>query len=225
MQCVPLVKDENYQSSYLRLVEYRGCVLNKDSVTSGTMDKIRKFKVRPTDVFVSSFPKSGTTWLQEVVYMWTKYSDASYPNENFSFKWETPTCPHPASIAPLFLEEKRGTNRTFSFEYKVWIGHYRVFKNVDNDVPPRRHIFHFASHKHGSAEPECCRLLFKRDAFQTVQVASHINITIGNQKGRLSIVHCIRVFRKQSTSMFTTTFKCLLCQLNCTTCWKTYSYP
>jgi len=68
MQCVPLVKDENYRSNYLRLVEYRGCVLNKDSVTSGTMDKIRKFKVRPTDVFVSSFPKSGTTWLQEVVY-------------------------------------------------------------------------------------------------------------------------------------------------------------
>ena len=69
MQCVPLVKDENYQSNYLRLVEYRGCVLNKDSVTSGTMDKIRKFKVRPTDVFVSSFPKSGTTWLQEVVFI------------------------------------------------------------------------------------------------------------------------------------------------------------
>ena len=67
-QCTPMPKDPNYKSTYLQLVKYRGCVLNKDTVTSGTMDKIHDFRVRATDVFVASFPKSGTTWVQEVVY-------------------------------------------------------------------------------------------------------------------------------------------------------------
>ena len=67
-ECLALPRDRNYQSSYLQLVQFRGCVLNKDTVTSGTMKKVEELEVRPTDVFVASFPKSGTTWLQEVVY-------------------------------------------------------------------------------------------------------------------------------------------------------------
>ena len=47
---------------------------------------------------------------------------ASYSNENFSFKWELPTCPHPLSIAPLFWWKERGIkgsshlNENLSFE-------------------------------------------------------------------------------------------------------------
>ena len=49
-------------------MRYKGCILSKDMVMSGTMDKVEAFQLRDTDVIVASYPKSGTTWLQEVVY-------------------------------------------------------------------------------------------------------------------------------------------------------------
>ena len=37
-------------------------------VLSGTVEDVANFQLRDSDVIVASFPKSGTTWLQEVVY-------------------------------------------------------------------------------------------------------------------------------------------------------------
>ncbi|KAI1291859.1 Sulfotransferase 1E1 [Halotydeus destructor] len=34
-----------------------------------TVDKIQKFKFREDDIVLTSFPKTGTTWLQEIVYL------------------------------------------------------------------------------------------------------------------------------------------------------------
>ena len=50
-----------------RFVRYQDCVLPEEMIGSGSMERIRDFKARSGDVFVSSFPKSGTTWVQEVV--------------------------------------------------------------------------------------------------------------------------------------------------------------
>ena len=33
------------------------------------LDRIAKMEVQSQDVFVAGFPRSGTTWLQQVVYM------------------------------------------------------------------------------------------------------------------------------------------------------------
>ena len=49
-------------------MSYQGCVLSEDMVLSGRMEQIQNFKARTGDVLVCSFPKSGTTWVQEVVY-------------------------------------------------------------------------------------------------------------------------------------------------------------
>ncbi len=52
--------------------------MTQDSVVSGLLQKIADFEVQNEDVFVASFPKSGTTWLQQVVYLLCN------PNDNQS---------------------------------------------------------------------------------------------------------------------------------------------
>ena len=52
-----------------KLVKYADCVLSEEMVMSGRIEDINKLKIQPKDIFVASFPKSGTTWLQQVVYL------------------------------------------------------------------------------------------------------------------------------------------------------------
>ncbi|TOF75727.1 hypothetical protein CGJ15_27025, partial [Vibrio parahaemolyticus] len=48
-------------------------------------DKIYNFKLRPSDVILMGMPKSGTTWLQEV--LWTMLNNPDLNND----KADTPT--------------------------------------------------------------------------------------------------------------------------------------
>lgn len=44
-------------------------VLPLSIVKDGTMKKVANFKLREGDIIVASFPKAGTTWVQEIVYL------------------------------------------------------------------------------------------------------------------------------------------------------------
>ena len=54
--------------------------------TEPLIDQIDKMEVQNEDVFVASFPKSGTTWLQHVVLL--LYNQYSSDTESFSWRGE-----------------------------------------------------------------------------------------------------------------------------------------
>lgn len=57
-------------------INYNGCLLTERY--KRIADQIDNFKVNNSDIWVTSFPKCGTTWLQEMVYLIA--TDCDYEN-------------------------------------------------------------------------------------------------------------------------------------------------
>ena len=64
----PLPLDPNIACPYNRAYLYRGTVLLSAYLVVDAPQYWARYRGRPSDVFVASFPKSGTTWLQEIVW-------------------------------------------------------------------------------------------------------------------------------------------------------------
>lgn len=66
--------DSNYHKNF-KLYQYKGYIL--PSFVMKNMDSVKNFVCREDDLFVVSFPKTGTTWLQEIIYCIMRGSDNS----------------------------------------------------------------------------------------------------------------------------------------------------
>ncbi len=65
-QCTDTPQIKNAEVS---LVRYKDCVLPESFVMSGMMAELEALETRPGDVLVAGFPRSGSIWLQEVIYL------------------------------------------------------------------------------------------------------------------------------------------------------------
>ena len=84
--------DGQFKASAFKLTNYKGYVVSEDSVMSGTLEKVSQMQVQNEDIFVASFPKSGTTWLQQVVYLLYNPDDTS--EESQIMEWKFPYLEH-----------------------------------------------------------------------------------------------------------------------------------
>ena len=48
------------------------------------------FQIRPTDVITMTFPKSGTTWSQEIIWTLLHNSDFNHPDANKTTDFRSP---------------------------------------------------------------------------------------------------------------------------------------
>ncbi|KAF2288413.1 hypothetical protein GH714_007287 [Hevea brasiliensis] len=76
---LPRIEDRWYQSQQIR--EYQGFRFSQ-IMLQGIMSAQEQFKAQPTDIFICSHPKSGTTWLKALSFAILTRKRFIYPSTN-----------------------------------------------------------------------------------------------------------------------------------------------
>ena len=68
------------QSVYFSTQQYIDGILYPHFVHKDHLEKLKSFRLRPDDVFIGSYPKSGTHWLMKIVYLIIRNGEDKYLN-------------------------------------------------------------------------------------------------------------------------------------------------
>lgn len=107
------------------LCKYKGYVFPKGETTEEYIDSLQHFEIRDSDVFLVTYPKSGTIWTQNIINLICEdTTDKTYPNNLEKMPWleyregrpDYSLRPSPRLFAshltptlmPLGLKDKRG---------------------------------------------------------------------------------------------------------------------
>ncbi|KAJ8040075.1 Sulfotransferase family cytosolic 1B member 1 [Holothuria leucospilota] len=64
-----LKKETGFTSSFPPALEYEGVRYPPRVITSQTLDRLKTFEVREDDLILTSYPKCGTHWIQEILLL------------------------------------------------------------------------------------------------------------------------------------------------------------
>ncbi|KAL0972734.1 hypothetical protein UPYG_G00194080 [Umbra pygmaea] len=70
------------------LVKYKDYIFAKDMTTAEYIDSLQTFEIRDSDVFLVTYPKSGTIWAQQIITsIYEKEISDDYPNNLEMMPW------------------------------------------------------------------------------------------------------------------------------------------
>ena len=80
MDDIESISGVSSQSVYFSTQQYIDGIIYPQFVHKDQLERLKSFHLRPDDVFIGSFPKSGTHWLMKIVYLTVHNGEDKYLN-------------------------------------------------------------------------------------------------------------------------------------------------